>query len=344
MPSSIDHATEDHDAVVATAQHLCGDTVIGAELCVSGGNNRVYRIRTENASFAAKYYGAIDADGRDRLSHEFDGLRFLQTSGIHPPVPKAIAVDRSARCAIYEWIDGRVPETHDAGDVAAVVTLLKNLHAARASADAAALPAATESVLRLDELCAQIDRRFDRLEPIAANDPGLRNFLTGQLRPEFERRAGTLRGTLTNAELAPDKRTLSPSDFGFHNALRRPDRSLVFIDFEYFGWDDPVKATADFLLHPAMILSANEKQAFLDGAFALYGGDPNFLPRLAASYPLYGIRWALIILNEFVPELWGRRTFSGKGEDWVGAKREQLGKAQIKLEAIRAYNEGQFIS
>lgn len=344
MPLPIDYATENIDAVVATAEDLIGDKVVAAQLCVSGGNNRVYRIRTEEASFAAKYYGTLDGDRRDRLEHEFSGLRFLQSSGVRAAVPKAIAVDRHERCAIYEWIDGRVPDAHDREDVAAVVSLLESLHRARGSAGAESLPPATESVFRPGELCAQIERRFARLEPIAASDRELRSFLGEQLRPEFQRRAEAIRKTLSDAELPLERRTLSPSDFGFHNALRRADESLVFIDFEYFGWDDPVKATADFLLHPAMMLSATERRAFLDGALALYGGETSFLPRLAASYPLYGIRWALIILNEFVPELWARRRFSGKGEDWVGAKREQLRKAQVKLETIRAYNEGQFIS
>ena len=45
-------------------------------------------------------------------------------------------------------------------------------------------------------------------------------------------------------------RVLSPSDFGFHNALRRPDGTIVFVDFEYFGWDDPAKMMADAMLHP----------------------------------------------------------------------------------------------
>ena len=54
------------------------------------------------------------------------------------------------------------------------------------------------------------------------------------------------------AELPVEQRTLSPSDFGFHNALRRPDGRVVFLDLEYFGWDDPAKMISDFLLHPAL--------------------------------------------------------------------------------------------
>ena len=138
------------------------------------------------------------------------------------------------------------------------------------------------------------------------------------------------------------QQTLSPSDFGFHNALRRAGGSITFIDFEYFGWDDPVKLSADFLWHPAMQLSKGERLQFLEGVTGLYGADPSFSSRLAARFPLYGIRWSLIILNEYLPKLWDRRTFSGKGGDWAAAKREQLRKARLTLAAVRSYKEGSY--
>lgn len=42
---------------------------------------------------------------------------------------------------------------------------------------------------------------------------------------------------------------LSPSDFGFHNAIVNK-RSIFFIDFEFSGWDDPGKLYCDFILQP----------------------------------------------------------------------------------------------
>ena len=79
--------------------------------------------------------------------------------------------------------------------------------------------------------------------------------------------------------------------------MRRADGSLTFIDFEYFGWDDPVKLGADFLWHPAMRLSDAERSQFAHGITDLFGSDPEFAARLAIYFPLYGIRWSLIILN-----------------------------------------------
>jgi hypothetical protein len=105
-----------------------------------------------------------------------------------------------------------------------------------------------------------------------------------------------------DAAVAPEHRTLSPSDFGFHNALRRPDGRLVFVDFEYFGWDDPVKLVCDFLWHPGMTLDETIGRRFADGARRIFAADPDFEPRLARNFALYGLRWSLIVLNDYLRE------------------------------------------
>lgn len=47
----------------------------------------------------------------------------------------------------------------------------------------------------------------------------------------------------------PAQLCVSPSDFGFYNAVRSPD-GVRFIDFEFAGWDDPAKTVVDFILQP----------------------------------------------------------------------------------------------
>lgn len=329
------------EAISAIAQQLCGAPVVSVEACGGGGNNCVYRIQTLDRTYALKSYGPASLDDRDRLGHEYDGLRFLEGHGVSGALPAALAVDRASRCALYEWIPGKVPIEHDTSDVSAVLGLLAKLHDARHAPGAAKLPSATEAVLRLCDLLSQIGGRLERLKAVTSAEADLAAFLETEVQPEVDRRSAALLPWDIEAALPHSARTLSPSDFGFHNSLRRSDGSLVFIDFEYFGWDDPAKLGADFLWHPAMKLSAEERACFLDGIARLYADDPNFAQRFATCYPLYGIRWVLIILNEFLPKLWARRAFSGKGGDWEGAKRAQLQKARTMLAALRSHTEGQ---
>ena len=102
-----------------------------------------------------------------------------------------------------------------------------------------------------------------------------------------------------------NKLILSPSDFGFHNALYSKNKNLIFHDFEYFGWDDPVKLISDFSHHAAMNLTKEIEQLWFSGVSKIYG--KYLLARLQAAWPLYGLNWCLIILNEFKDEAWNRR-------------------------------------
>ncbi len=109
---------------------------------------------------------------------------------------------------------------------------------------------------------------------------------------------------------------------------------MAFLDFEYFGWDDPVKLTADIMLHPGRKLRPPLQQHFRRAALGVYGGDQNFALRLNAFYPLFGLRWVLILLNEFIPDRWRRRVLAGATESWAEAKARQLMLARGLLASV----------
>ena len=136
------------------------------------------------------------------------------------------------------------------------------------------------------------------------------------------------------------KQTLSPSDFGFHNAIEKKNKTIKFIDFEYFGWDDPAKLIADFCFHPGMKLPPNLKEGWIDGAIDIYGGDVS--ERLRLIWPLVGLSWCLILLNEFKDDIWQRRCSGDRSK--LEARKEilelQLDKSRALLKAInQQYNK-----
>ncbi len=102
----------------------------------------------------------------------------------------------------------------------------------------------------------QIEQRLIKLRNVIRPEKELIDFLEYSFTSRFANWSASARllaaeaGLDFNGELPQEWRSLVPSDFGFHNSLRRNDGSLAFVDFEYFGWDDPVKMTADILLHP----------------------------------------------------------------------------------------------
>lgn len=331
------------------AADILGAPVRGLEPITRSGNNRLYRVTADGRPYALKAYEAGGGDphaGPDglswRLHREVAALRFLADQG-ETRVPRVVAASPARRLALFTWIDG-APAGRDAasrqpGDLSALSDFARHLHTLRAAPAAADLGEAAEACLSATELLAQLERRLVPLRALT-DAPDLSTLLDTRLRPALARAAERLHALYTengwdaDAALPPTARTLSPSDFGFHNAVRGDDGALVFLDFEYFGWDDPVKLTADTLWHPGHLLSAPERAVWL----ARYGDpahhDAGFAARLSAHLPLYGLRWSLILLNEFLPERWSRRVFAGQAPDWAAAKARQVRKAHLWLDAV----------
>lgn len=323
------------DCPEAAARSLTGVEEVRLQRLPGGGNNRLYRVEADGEAFALKCYGATD-----RLTREFEGLSFLAAAGVET-VPCPQVADPALSAALYEWIVGepvaRGAGERPEGDMGQALALAARLAGLKDATGAGRLGEAAEACLSLAELLRQIEARFARLAEEAAD---LTPFLGREVRPAIDHateRARTLYGAAGLDPVRPldaALRTLSPSDFGFHNALRRPDGRLAFLDFEYFGWDDPVKLTADLLWHPAFALSAAERDGWAAGCAALFGNDPGFAVRLRAQMPLYGLRWCLILLNEFLPDRWERRRFAGTAAGWEEAKAIQHAKAVRWLDAV----------
>lgn len=331
--------THTDSGVEAAAARLLAAPLVAARPAAGGGNNRVYRAETREGVFAIKFYPHQDTDPRDRLGQEFAALALMNDFGIGC-VPRTFARDAALGCAAYEWIEGSAPgpaSDADADAMAALCVALAGIDAARATD---ACPASASCFSGAD-VTAQFTERLARLRAAAA-DSALHAFLDDRLVPGFElleRRARNAYGGAGldfNAPLADRERTLSPSDFGSHNALRRPDGSLVFLDFEYFGWDDPVKMIADACWHPGSALpaaaAARFRAAMLD-FFAARDGEA-LRTRFDALSPLFGMIWCLIVLNEFLPERWARRVAAGKTDDAAAARTRQLQAAEALFSKV----------
>jgi hypothetical protein len=322
---------------VALAGRLLGGPVLAAWPVSGGGNNRIFLIDAHEACYALKLYATQPDDGRDRLGTEFRAATLLHEAGI-AEVPAPVAVDHAAGAALYEWVDGGPVDAVGEAEIDAALALLQRLQGlSRRVAAGDAAPASAACLAPADAF-SQIDERFCRLSRAVASPPAaLRRFLDDEFAPVHHilTRAAAHRlaraGIPADRPLAAAHRLLSPSDFGFHNALRRPDGRIVFVDLEYFGWDDPAKLVSDFLLHPGHALPAPQGARFERAARAQFRlADPQFDERLSALRPLYGLCWCLILLNEFLPEVRARR---GLHDDAAAqaAQAAQLAKARTLL-------------
>lgn len=300
-------------------------------LTTGGRNSRIYRVRAGGQQFALKQYPSRKDDPRDRLATEVGALDLMKRYHIDT-VPQVVGVDETRGFSLLSWIEGTpVADLHDA-DLDAAAAFLSAVHELRGTSWARTQPFAAEACLSGVEVVRQIEGRLQRLRGITG-EPELQAFLAGPFAAAFEQGVAAAHTGFDAAgldfagDLPQEWQTLVPSDFGFHNSLRRQDGSLAFLDFEYFGWDDPVKLTADILLHPGRVLTRPQRRRFRQAAERVYREDRSFANRLDATIGLFGLRWVLILLNEFIPERWQRRLLAGATETWIEAKAAQLARA-----------------
>jgi len=324
----------------AVAQSLLKGPVDAIDRIVGGRNSRVYRVRRGGECFAMKHYPPRDNDLRDRLKAEFEALLFMERHGVNE-VPRPLAIDPERRYALLSWIDGDAIEVAAESDIDAAAGFLAALHGLAGVAESERQPLAAEACLSGIEIAAQLGRRLARLGSVAGAEPDLAelldrigDFLFSTVLPKVTADY-RLSGLSFARPLPTGSRSLCPSDFGFHNALRGA-AGLTFVDFEYFGWDDPVKLTCDFLLHPGMRLPSALKQRFVQATLDIYGADPTFSARLRTLYPLFAMRWCLILLNEFLPERWAYRVHAAEAPDWKKAKERQLALASELLAWVQS--------
>jgi len=326
LDQSLAQATE-------VARGLVGKAVEVRRFVGGGRNSRIWHVRSGEREFALKQYPSREEDTRDRLATEVGALKLMERYRIDT-VPRVVNFDRDRGYALLSWIDGRDVQTVSDTDIGSAVAFLATIHALRQTPWALAQPLAAEACLCGAEIERQLNDRLMRLRGATAKEKEMIEFLDDSVTPRmthWRTKAGHLiaeAGLDFKVDLPQEWRSLVPSDFGFHNSLRRGDGSLAFVDFEYFGWDDPVKLTADILLHPGRTLPAPQRRRFQQGALALYADDPAFAKRLQAYLPLFGLRWVLILLNEFIPERWQRRVLAGYTGSWSDAKARQLSRAR----------------
>ncbi len=336
------------EAAAEAVTRLLALDVTGVRRMAGGGNNKLCRVETRaGETLVTKHYFRQPSDNRDRLGAEFDGLDFLWRNGVRQ-IARPRACDREKGIGVYDHVAGEAAGNvaASAGDVRQAVQFLGRLKELTNLLEAEALPEASEAGFSLDALLDILRGRLERLREVAPDSPLQKEFCAlrdERIAPALERIAESARsrrsgdGHPPEAPLEPARRNLSSSDFGFHNAIRRPDGELIFVDFEYFGWDDPAKTVSDFLLHPAMALEPARGKAFVAASLEAFGDD-DLANRLRAYFPLFGLKWTMIVLNEFLPGGWKRRLFSGAdAENEEAYLHGQLHKATAFLEgALRA--------
>jgi hypothetical protein len=309
------------------------------------GNSTIYKVHLSDTNKAAlKIYPEISY--HNRLKSEFMSTEIFKELNIRN-VQRPIAFDSNLDIASYEWIEGEKVSNFGKKEIKDATSFLSTLHQNSKMKQFKFFPMAADACPRGIDIELQIERRLRQFDELSTKYSELDQFLKNDFKPISKEiifwSKTSWPGNLSYIEpIEKDKLILSPSDFGFHNSLRSHNENLIFHDFEYFGWDDPVKLICDFSHHAAMDLSEELEQIWFLEVSKIYG--KHLLARTRAAWPMYGLNWCLIILNEFKDEVWSRRCAADKSKSDLREKHLsiQLRKSRNKLNELSKNYKNKF--
>jgi hypothetical protein len=320
------------------AQH--GRTLAsGLQPLGGGANNRVFRADTSHGPVVVKrYFRGLD-DRRDRFNSEQVFYRYAAECGAS--VPDVLGWDADAAIGVFRFSEGIRPPAATPALVHAALDFIARLNSDRTAASRCELPLAAESCFCLDAHITTVEGRLSRLSAAVAGgaDPEAAEVVTGLVKPAWDAIRADMEAHSPerwHEKLPQNERCLSPSDFGFHNCIAS-DAKVTFFDFEYAGWDDPAKLVCDFFCQPDVPVSReahfSEFTEKVSEILALTS-PAEFEERCRRLLPVYAIKWACILLNEFTPEGRRRRQFSLGTSAFAARRVRQLAKVRALLNSL----------
>lgn len=326
---------------IKLANKLLGNLKSG-QICKSinviheGGNNLVFKIESSSSQFLMKKYFRDVENSNDRLNNETQFSQFLTKNNIEC-APKMVAFCEIENAALFEFITGKKITNEELTDqhVNHAVNFLRLLNNRR-NIGSEKLPLASDAefslsghLILLEKRLASFDNSSDEISPTITKLRDFFDFLKSEIISGYSKLKID-----PNHALSFSDRCISPSDFGFHNALISADSSVKFFDFEYAGWDDPAKTAADIIFQPEISVPDKFYEVFLEQVTANSQDVELAKSRARILKPLFGLKWCCIMLNCFRDGWVQQQEFANPDIDRVNFKNNQLKKAEYAFSKL----------
>jgi hypothetical protein len=278
----------------------------------SGKNSKIYKINTDKKKIILKsYYGKKNL----RIKKEFQFYKYLNQTNINNVVTP-IAFDFKNNFAALPYIVGNKIHKVKNKHIVQFSNFInkinqKNIHSKK-------IGLAVEGIDNRKKYITICQNRINKLKLVdkkSAIKRELYLFLNEKIIPTFK----ILKNKINDKrifyqvkyKLYKKDMIISPSDFGFHNAIESK-KKIFFFDFEYAGYDDPVKLICDFYCQPNQKVSLKQKEKFKKMIIKKSKNYEELDYLISELLPLHYLKWCCIILNEFIPSKLSIRKHAGQ--------------------------------
>tara|TARA_R110001592_G_scaffold175466_1_gene414599 strand:- start:20277 stop:21332 length:1056 start_codon:yes stop_codon:yes gene_type:complete len=288
-------------------------TAFELEIVASGANNRAYHVSTNNGDFFLKAFSKHSPSSAKKLISEYRFSEYICNLDTNAYAAKPVDYCLDRLLGLYEFIDGEEITNCQLSEIQTALAFIDHINLSKNVSSANSLPVASDSPKTLYSFTDLVSKRIKRFNELNAEDEETKRCLAfvSVIEKHLKKIEHDLQFKNDKSwRSALNKTILSPSDFGFHNALRTK-HGIQFFDFEYAGWDTPWKTLCDFFAQPAVPVSLDHIELFLNNP--LMFEVRNNLDVLPTIYELTLLKWCLIMLNEFIPDTQRRRQFAWHG-------------------------------
>ena len=311
-----------------------------------GGNNRLYTVEHGSKKFVLKENPRQVRTAQFRLLRETE---FLLFAGKYAKtyVPSLIDYDLQSGLTLMSFEEGtdRFDLLKQPESLNGAVNFYKSLNGFASAEDKAKLRFAAEACFSRQEYIHSMEKRLSDITSITVEDDlteRIKNIsveLTSiwkQVKLELEKASNWELETKT-VQQKFSQLCVSPSDFGFHNAILTKDNRIKFIDFEYAGLDDPAKLICDFFEQVAVPVPHKLKHRFMSDILEGNKNREQIVEREFLLRPFFKLKWICIILNIFINRLSVQEKLAGQfeGQNISVFKENQIEKALLKLKEFK---------
>ena len=278
----------------------------------SGKNSKIYKINTDKKKIILKsYYGKKNL----RIRKEFQFYKYLNQTNIDNVVTP-IAFDFKNNLVALPYIVGNKIHKVQNKHIIQLSNFINKINQKNIYSRKIGL--AVEGINNRKNHITICQKRINKLKLVdkkSAIKKKLYFFLREKIIPTFK----ILKNKINDKKILCQSKyklykkdmIISPSDFGFHNVIESK-KKIFFFDFEYGGYDDPVKLICDFYCQPNQKVSIKQKEKFKKMIIKKYKNYKQLDYLISELLPIHHLKWCCIILNEFIPSKLSIRKHAGQ--------------------------------
>ncbi len=288
------------------------------KLIDSGKNNLVVKFNYKNKDFIYKKYLKKKnyEINYSRYKSETLFINYLRKKNIKN-LPSIIKTNKKTEENIFGYIDGKKIKKISKNDILQCINFIKNINKKKTK-NSINFKKATEACISIKDHIETAEKRISLLSKYPKNYgiyKKAKYFVSRTLKQKMNEVKKEIVKLYSYREiekkLNKQDLILSPSDFGFHNVIKKNNK-LFFFDFEYAGMDDPVKLMSDFICQPDNKLNKSQANYFYNNIIKALAKKNEIEKRFKAVIFIHRIKWCCVILSEVLNKRYSeRRKFAG---------------------------------